>query len=127
MENVLVIIQTIIVFVLIIIVLLQKPSGDTVASLGGETNLGAVGRQNIYSKIPVVVKITWFLVLIFLLNSMYIARVSYQKNIKSKILIEEIVTNNKLKDSQIENLKNQQINEDNNFLSKDEILSENKK
>lgn len=87
MNNALLIIQLVAVALLILIILLQKPSSDTITSIGPSSNPGA----NLQPKsISGVAKITWLLVTIFFGNSILIARSSYQESHVSKQIIESI-------------------------------------
>lgn len=87
MQNTLTVLQLVIVLLLITIILLQKPRADTAASLGG-SNPGAAQFNQV--KLPLAVKITWFLVALFLGNSLLIARFSYQENNHNKRMIEDM-------------------------------------
>ncbi len=85
MTTVLIVAQIFIVLLLILLVLLQKSDSDAVSSLGGGNNLVSPHAAN-----NIITKATMFLGVLFICNSIAIARIAYVESGKANKIIENI-------------------------------------
>jgi preprotein translocase subunit SecG len=86
LQNFLLILQVIIALVLIIIVLMQKTDEDSLSGIGGNSNPTNSAFSS-KSSVNIVTKITFFLVIAFMLNCLFLASISklINKSISDKI------------------------------------------
>jgi protein translocase SecG subunit len=86
LQNFLLILQVIIALVLIIIVLMQKTDEDSLSGIGGNSNPTNSAFSS-KSSVNIVTKITFFLVIAFMLNCLFLASISklINKSISNKI------------------------------------------
>lgn len=87
LQNFLLILQVIIALVLIIIVLMQKTDEDSLSGIGGNSNPTNSAFSS-KSSVNIVTKITFFLVIAFMLNCLFLASISklINKSISDKII-----------------------------------------
>ena len=86
MTTVLIVAQIFIVILLILLVLLQKSDSDAVSSLGG----GGNGVVSHHAANNIITKITMALGILFICNSIAIARTAYVEGGKVSKIIEDI-------------------------------------
>jgi protein translocase SecG subunit len=118
LQNFLLILQVIIALVLIIIVLMQKTDEDSLSGIGGNSNPTNSAFSS-KSSVNIVTKITFFLVIAFMLNCLFLASISklINKSISDKIISKASQDSGNSKDlknsiesESKENSNNKQIN-----------------
>ena len=97
MENIqlfLLILQVIIALVMIVTILLQKTGGDSLGGIGGG-NGGLGSGISARASANAITKFTIFLVALFMLNSLILARISAKPSGVSKLQIDKIIEQEK--------------------------------
>ena len=86
----LLILQVIIALVMIVTILLQKTGGDSLGGIGGGS--GGLGSGiSARASANAVTKFTIFLVALFMLNSLILARISAKPSSSNKLQIDKII------------------------------------
>ena len=86
MQSVLIVIQIFLVLTIIILVLMQKSGSDGTANLAGGGNSLISSRTSA----TFLSKATMLLAILFMVNSLLLARLSYQQGGASRVIIEQI-------------------------------------
>ena len=113
LQNFLLILQVIIALVLIIIVLMQKTDEDSLSGIGGNSNPTNSAFSS-KSSVNIVTKITFFLVIAFMLNCLFLASISklINKSIGDKIISEASKDlKNSTEGESKENINTKQVND----------------
>ena len=90
----LLILQVIIALVMIVTILLQKTGGDSLGGIGGG-NGGLGSGISARASANAITKFTIFLVALFMLNSLILARISAKPSDVSKLQIDKIIEQEK--------------------------------
>lgn len=94
MSSVLIILQSVIVIIMVLAIMLQKADGSSLAGLSGGGS-GVVSNRTSNSFIS---KFTMAMAILFMINSLVLAKLSVNESKKAKALLESLQENHKAKD-----------------------------
>jgi preprotein translocase subunit SecG len=87
----LLILQVVIALVMIVTILLQKSGGDSLGGIGGSGSGGLGGGISARASANAITKFTIFLVALFMLNSLILARISAKPQQSTGLKIDQII------------------------------------